>query len=182
MAIEYFGNNANGTDAQSPNGSAWSNDNVNIIYTCPGSGTMDVKELGARVYTGSTGNIRMAIYDTSKNLICQGNAEIDVNGSGSNWVSHTSFTGTAQLTGGTAYLLVITADSSNVSCWDDTVTSGYIIRETGELTGGFSATLTLGSNDVRKWCIRCGVEAAAAPSGGKGYLSSGYWWNKINEL
>jgi hypothetical protein len=166
MAIEYCGHNANGSDAQTPNGSAWSNDNVNLVYTVPGVVLKDAKELGLRIYTGSTGNFRLAVFSAAKAFLFQGSAEIDVAGSGSAWLSHVAFTDqggnpiSPQIMGGTAILVVVTADSASLNCWCDTVTSGYVIRETGEYTGGYPSTLTLGSNDVRQWCVRLGVEDA----------------------
>lgn len=175
MAVTYFGKNENGSNAQSPNGYTYSNDNSNIVYTCPGSGNQEVKEIGARIYNLSTGNIRLAIYDASLNFVCQGSAEIAVGplvSGGTAWVSHTSFVDqggspmTPNLAGGTAYIIALTADSSSVDCWFDVVTDGYMKTEsgTGEATGGYPASLDQGGNDTHSWCMRVGVEPASAGS------------------
>ncbi len=173
MAVEYFGHNVNGSDVQPLGTYAYINDNSNIIYTCPAGGKFDLKELGARVYTTSTGNFRIAIYTTSDALIAQGDAEIDSAPPGSStWLSHTSFTDSAgepispQLDGGTSYKLIIAGDkSSDVFIWCDAVTSGWIRYNNTDLTGGFPSTITYGGNWDKQFCVRCGVEAAAAGGG-----------------
>ena len=172
MAITYFGHNVNGTNPHDPSdyGTLF-NDNSNIVYTCPGAGAQDVKELGARVWVNSTDDMRLAIYDTSLNFIMQGAAVIDTEPpAGDEWLSHTSFVDqggspivSPQLTGGTAYIIAITAEAGKgVNIWDDTVTSGWMKRDNADYTGGFPATLTAFADRTRQFCVRCGVEPAVA--------------------
>jgi hypothetical protein len=174
--MTYFGHTTVGASPAAPGIYTFGNDAVNIIYTCPGTGLQDVKELGAYCYRDQTGHIRMAIYDTSLNFICQGSAELDVatvtpaNG----WLSHVAFTdvgGSAispQLTGGVEYVLSISSDSSGPNVYQDTVTAGYerFSYDYTDSTGGFPADLTLErTTDTREWNVRCGVEAAAGGGG-----------------
>jgi len=69
-----------------------------------------------------------------------------------------------QLTGGTDYVLVLTADGSGPNVYYDTVTNGFerFSYDQLDLTGGFVATITQGRDDTREWNVRCGVEPAAA--------------------
>jgi len=110
VAITYFGHNVNGSDVQPLGTATIFNDGVNIVYTCPGTGSQEIKELGARVYASATGNMRLAVYTTGLVLVAQGDAEIDVAPpSVHTWLSHTAFRDAAGeliahplLTGGTA--------------------------------------------------------------------------------
>lgn len=168
MAVTYFGLNADGGGVYQPGLYANWNDNNNIVYTCPGSGTQDIKELGARVYTNSVGNMRLAIYTTAGAFLTQGSAEINTEPpTGYEWLSHTSFvdqTGSPhspQLTGGTAYLLAITGDDqNNVYICGDIVTSGYMLYGGNDYTGGFPANLPSSGSADKQYCVRCGVEAS----------------------
>lgn len=170
MAITYFGKNENGSDVHSATTYTYSNDNSNIVYTCPGSGSQEVKELGVRVYSESTGYIRLAIYDASLDLVCQGSAQIDVESlvsGGSAWVSHTSFVDfsgdptTPILTGGTAYVFALTC-SATCNIWKDDVTSGWMKYDSDDGLDGFLETLSQDSSNTREYCWRCGVEPYSA--------------------
>ena len=168
MAVTYFGLNENGASAQKPNADTHWNNPAEIVYTCPGAGAQDIKELGARVYEGSTGYIRLAVYETDGTFICQGSAQLDTEPQGdTNWLSHTAFTNVGgdpispQLTGGTAYIIAIAGDGD---CYvqQNAVSSGDMVREYDSYLAGFPATITKDADVEREWCVRCGVEAASA--------------------
>jgi hypothetical protein len=168
----YFGYPANGAD---PSG-ATQDTNAQITignsgyttgFTCPGSGLQNIDEISAWVHKPSTaGNIRLAVYDVSRNLMAQGSAAVAVN-SGPSWQGHMTsggITTTTQLTGGTTYYIRYTKNSN--------VTSEYYITGSAGDFGYTEATLDIdgysnpadafvGSTSGR-YCMRCGVSSAAS--------------------
>ena len=182
MAVAYFGFTAGWDDAQ-PCQYTFSNDNSNIVFTCPNSGTQDVKELGAYVYANQSGHIRLALYDTSRNLICQGSAEMDVALITSHgWQTHTEFVDadgepvSPTITGGTNYIIALAGDTSNAYIWCTGVTSGWMKRD-DEYTGGYPASLPWFTTWEKKFGVRCGVEASAA--GGANYVPAIYHYQRM---
>jgi len=134
-----------------------------LQFTCPGTGSKNLVELGAYVSTATSGNVRVAIYaDDRDPLVAQGSAEIAVGAAG--WYTHTSFTdstgaalsGTGLLTGGTDYTICMIADGS-VQHYHDTV-SGSAIYKNAEYTGGYPASYDDASGSTRQITIRAGVQ------------------------
>jgi len=167
---DYFGNNTDGTNNTGAAGTyAWNNPS-DIAYTCPNSGTQIVVELATRCYTTDAGNVRVALYTTAGVLVCQAATESAAPGS-ADWVVWTSFTDAVgdpitdpEITGGTDYILMVTADGGTVYVRYNAVTSGYARYAAGDLTGGFPADVSgsfPGSATGAERCIRCGVDPAA---------------------
>jgi hypothetical protein len=165
MGIEYFGAGV-ATGAFYGDMDTYRNKATN--YTCPGSGNMTLVSLGAycKKDTGAAGNVRVAIYNTSLDLIAQGSAEISVTSTSASWIEHTSFTDSAGtpvspvLTGGTNYILIIARDSVQVLTEYDIVSSGNMATKWDEYTGGFPATFVDSADSTIQYNVRCGVEAA----------------------
>lgn len=77
-ATQYFGNTSPAsTRSASPSGTVG---NKSQVYTAPGSGNQTLVELSAKCSRerNSAVTIRVAIYDTSNNLIAQGSAAVNV--------------------------------------------------------------------------------------------------------
>lgn len=160
--------------------------NANKIFTCPGSGPQTIVELA--IYAKKMTNnapTRVAIYDTSLNKICQGDAAITINSETEQWWTHTSFTGTTQIVGGTDYVLAIAWGATNFYLYCDTTngSDGDYEYVGADYTGGFPATLVPDFTGSRLYCIRCGVDPAAGGLSwsGTGILTdSGAYSRKLN--
>jgi hypothetical protein len=171
---DYFGNNTDGTSSSSNWGNlAFYNVTAYIAYTCPGSGSRNLTELGVRCSIASgSGNVRVAIYDADPDgagsLIAQGSAEINVSSNTDAWYTHTSFVDgsgdpvSPALTGGVNYTLVVSGDTRALSWRYDSVTSGYARFSSTDYTGGFPDSISGWSNSSGKICVRAGVEAGGA--------------------
>jgi len=68
----YFGYTTEGSSSDYWDACHFINKNYITGFNCPGSGNQTVKELSAYVAVNNGGNIRLAIYDASHNLIYQG--------------------------------------------------------------------------------------------------------------
>ncbi len=131
--------------------------------TCPGSGSQTVKELSAYVRFTS-GNQRLALYDTSGNLICQGTGEIAISNT-AGWQGHltqASITpNPTTITGGASYKIATTVDVTGVVA--------YYVAGSGQdyaavdYTGGFPESLGAGADPMIVFAIRCGVDPVAVP-------------------
>ena len=167
MAIEYFGNNTTGDGSDSGWGGCYICNKPAEVWTCPGTGKMNLKELGC--YNNTTGHTRMAIYDTSGNFVFQGE-ENTTDQSSLGWHSVTAFQDVAlapvvdpQLDGGTDYVLILGYGAAATSTLKYTTgSSGDSEYGVTDYSDGFPATFNLTLTD-RTWipCIRCGVTAAA---------------------
>ena len=167
MAIEYFGNNTTGDGSDSGWGDCYICNKPAEVWTCPGTGKMNLKELGC--YNNTTGHTRMAIYDTSGNFVFQGE-ENTTDQSSLGWHSVTAFQDVAlapvvdpQLDGGTDYVLILGYGAAATSTLKYTTgSSGDSEYGVTDYSDGFPATFNLTLTD-RTWipCIRCGVTAAA---------------------
>lgn len=127
--------------------------------TCPGSGSQTVKELSSYIrYT--SGNTRLALYDTSGNLICQGTGEVAI-GNTAGWQGHLVQSGITPnpttITGGTSYKIAITVDVAGVVAYYVAGAGGQDYG-LGDYTGGFPSTLGAGSDPGNVFAIRCGVD------------------------
>ena len=166
MAITYFGNNTDGTTSTSITDRIYWNNAELSGFTCPGSGSQSVLELGVRCSASGAANIRLAIYSTAGNLLMQGNAEMAAPDT-AGWISHTSFVDYAgdpiispTLTGGTNYILALTTDDE-IAVRRDAGVTGDWHWYSGDETGGFAATLHSANDTSGLYCVRCGVEPAA---------------------
>jgi hypothetical protein len=176
--VTYFGNEVFDGASTLSSYAEFNNDATNA-YICPGAGAQDVNSL-EMYYKQGTGNIRCAIYTTSRVLVMQGSAQVAVAGGVDAWVGHTAFVDAAgtpiaspQLTGGTHYLLVTTADGADVASGCTAVASGNSKYISAEYTGGFPDPIAAGSNDTNLFSVRCGVTAAPAAGGGSKRLLTG---------
>jgi hypothetical protein len=184
--MEYFGHNApsfpasyNGTPATWYTLTAsWQGDSYS--WTCPGTGTKQLTALQAFVKTngGTPGNIRMALYDTSDNLIAEGASEITVDNTTAQWIGHTSFLdsngnpATINLTGGTTYRFAFSTDSNDVVIYyhDTAGSSGDQKYQTVDYTGGFPDPYSGGRNQAYNIGGRVKVTSATCKSKGLPWL------------
>lgn len=145
-----------------------------VAFTCPGSGTQDIKSLGCygKSNGGTPGNFRCAIYDTSYNLIAQHSAEVEMSGTTPSWQGESQgLTGTLVLTGGVNYKICVTFDSNDCGPYFSIVPDGdgaYLYGS--DLTGGFPAVLDTPFGFIYLFNVRCGVDPAG---GGDTYTASG---------
>lgn len=159
MAVTYFGKQ-DGVDIYNFLGSGevkWRT----ASYTCPGAGAQNIKELAAHIF-GAGGNILVGVYDTSNNLIVEGNAQ-KVAAAG--WVTWsdaelTWSVGTT-LTGGVEYVLVVSSDANPGAYGLTGQGNGTGKRVNADWTAGMNDPLPAGDNDTEHPNVRCGVEPAA---------------------
>lgn len=172
VAITYFGRNVDDVDESTISGFVNYNVPAQIDYVCPDTGSQIIKEMGFRCHdNGGGGNIRIAIYDTSLNLLFEGSAEIAVSGGATPaWYTHTSFLDAAgdpaaspAITGGTSYILAVTADG-DIHGHKAAGSSGDHKYIATDYTGGFPDPIAAGTNSATLEDVRCGVEPA--PVGG----------------
>jgi len=161
----YFGYTTVGTFNASNAMSMWRKNKSYITgYTCPGSGNQTVKEISFYTQqTADSANLRLAVYDSSHNLICQGAEEVAISGD-LGWQGHltqASITpNPCNLTGGVQYDLVWAVDAAtNLYYYDNGEADAYTYN-TNDYTGGFPASLADSVNLARIISCRCGVDAA----------------------
>ena len=162
----YFGGCLSNGDIIANNGydffssTYWHNNTATIEYTCPGTGPRTVSKLGcyALAAGGTPGNLRIAIYSNDlSTLICQGDSSILVTGSVA-WRDHTAFSGGTTLIGGTKYVIVVTADSSDVRISYSILTNGTKVAYGTNYVSGFPASISAGgSNGNSQVNTRCYV-------------------------
>jgi hypothetical protein len=133
--------------------------NLNKTYTCPGTGNKSLVELSAYVRSGggTPGHVRLAIYDTSNNLIYQGNVEVTVSNTTADWIGHTGITGVI-LQGGTNYKIAASFDSSDVQPSYYIGTLGDHSSYSADYTGGWPSSLADGGNEDWIKSVRAGVQ------------------------
>ena len=178
MAVTYFGTcNSSGvtnfSTADDSGGWTWTC-HTGSSFACPGSGNQTVKELSTIVSINSgTPHVRLVLYDSLGNMVCQGSAEVVVT-AGYSWQGHmtasalTPAGGSAgdpvTITGGSQYRIGVSRDASGVLATykSGTVTNGDIDYGATDYTGGWPATIPTGTDyTVLLTSIRCGVEPAA---------------------
>lgn len=163
MSVQYFGS-TDTSGGEDPVGSyltpAWARNGDYITgFTCPGSGSMTIKEL--QVYcrlSSGTGNMRMAVYSAAHALIAQTD-EIAVSTT-AGWQGPTNLS-LGPLTGGVQYDLAYSYDVSTFGIWCMIGSMGDVTFGGADYTGGFPASLADGTDWDRMVAIRCGVEEAA---------------------
>lgn len=173
---EYFGYNDTTGLSSGQASVSWIRNGVyswtNADFTCPGAGSRTLSELAfyCKSNGGTPGHIRVAIYDTSRNLIAEGSAELTVSSTTAGWVTHSAFVdpagspSTPILTGGTDYILVFAVDSTDVTIYYTAGSNGDVAYNTNDYTGGFPDTLASGTNYNRRYPIRAGVEEVGGGS------------------
>ncbi len=88
-------------------------------FVCPGTGTQNITEISAYLKSddGTAGYVRLAVYDSSLNLVCQGNAKKSLTDTTAAWFGHTSsaseLTGTCTCTGGNNYVVLATTNNGH---------------------------------------------------------------------
>ncbi len=164
-SAEYFGYNTIGGTTWGENGNQWIRNKTYVTgFTCPGSGTKTVVELSAYVgWLQTTPTIRLAIYDTSHNLVCQGTSAVSM--VAASWQGHmTASTITpnpCNLTGGTQYDLAyaVAGGSGDWMQYYLSAASGSDTYGTTDYaTGGFPASLADATDAAAVVSIRCGVQ------------------------
>jgi hypothetical protein len=165
MAIEYFGNNKDDIYNYAVKSLYY----LVAGYICPGSGPQDLKTLDLNIYGVDTGNLRVGLWDSDHNMVCQWDTVKTPVGTG--WLEVTSFVNyagnpvTPQLTGGATYYLGMAGDASNAHLvYYSSVASGTAKYLSGVYSDALPAVLTGGTNGTREYCVRAGVEAAAGGS------------------
>jgi hypothetical protein len=158
--VEYFGYQ-NGNTNQDPIIATVYNTSSYVVGTVGKNYNVVELAMGAKSKGGTQAHVRTALYDNSKNLVCQGDAEILVNSTTNTWWTHTSFIGTTEIVGGNSFYIVCTRDGSDVYPWLLGSGSLQYINPT-EYTGGFPATIAGGENYPRTYNIRVGVTEVAS--------------------
>jgi hypothetical protein len=182
MALTYFGlcdpsgnPSHSGEDSNSGAGFAYFFNNPTYhTFTCPGSGSMVLKELSVMM-RGSSANARCAVFSADRStLIAQGASAVAISGSIDSWQGHLSQSAITpnpvSLVGGSTYVLVVaihnTGSSSTMatSHCDTTYNSGnfsgYYDGDYNPVTAGYSTLST--ANKGYPYPVRAGVEAPAA--------------------
>lgn len=127
--------------------------------TVPGTGSRNVSKMAAYVKSngGVAGHMRLALSDTSGNIICQGAAETTVESTTAAYVEQTGLT--CAVTGGTTYRLIITGDSADVLLYYLSGSTGDAFYRFEDFTGGFGATIDQSSDGSGHWCLEAYVDA-----------------------
>ncbi len=136
----------------------------NITHSTPAGGTWQVVAIEAYVKQSEAGkNIRLAIYDTSKNLVCQGSAAVTVVSSTGAWEGHVGVSNISpnpcNLSASTAYKLAATGDTNAYVNDVDTGSSGDMEEIGTNYTSGFPASMGSGSDSTRKLTIRVQIQS-----------------------
>lgn len=179
----YFGEcNSDGSLHQSVAGYDYGGPNhiasFNATYQCPGSGTIDITSLGIYARSGGTaGDIRLAIYDTSWNLICQWTNALSVSDDTPAWrdVVAADMTGTKTLTGGTSYRIAysMATDYPRIGYHTEFLSGDWKYEAGDYSAGGFPASLSEpndGSTAGRMF-VRVGLQDGGAAEPAYGYAT-----------
>ena len=172
MSAAYFGQETLTTN-ETRNAVRWFRNRTYVTgFTCPGSGNQQVTELSFHGYlVAGAPNIRLALYNTSDALLCQGSAEVPVAGASGSWQGHIGAANITPnpciITGGVQYDIAVSwdCDASN------TLRAYYVVGSSGDYTylavdytGGFPDPLADATDGGSRWAIRCGVDPAAGLS------------------
>lgn len=171
-STEYFGNTdttaATSFDEWGGYTIRWRSD-ATAYYTCPGSGsrTLQSMELYCKSNGGTPGTIRLALFDTSLNLVAEGSATVTVSSTTVGWVGHLtaadlrpvggSSGDPITLTGGTNYLPAYSASSSDVRIAYEVVGTSMTYLN-NNYTGGFPTTIAAGTNLNQSFRMKLGVQ------------------------
>jgi hypothetical protein len=169
-SLSYFGYNENGTDTGNTALGYGYGSASPCVMTCPGSGKQAVKELGVRLEASSgTVTFRISIYTTGNAFVTQGSAAIVTSQYPAGWVSHTSFVdqagspATPELDGGTDYRIVYSGTKTGTSSVMRANSGTLYYLNAGDYSGGYPSSLPTADGTLGwTYCLRCGVEPAAA--------------------
>jgi hypothetical protein len=153
QAAAYFGNNQTSADFES--NSTVVLYNVAIAFTCPGTGTRTIDSLDvyAKSNGGTPGSITMGLGTNANpsTVLFYGTTPVSINNTTAQWWSQTSFTGTAQCTGGTIYKMFVSFAKSTdprIGRISAGYTTGdYLYNESGDYTGGWPGTIATNGAD-----------------------------------
>jgi hypothetical protein len=158
-AGEYFG-------ATSPSGSDFDILNQitegNAATACPGTGTRAVTEITGYLKSagGTAGNTRLAILDSSYNLVCEGSAAVSVSSTSAGWVGHVGAANITpnpcNITGGTTYILASSGSSTDVLI--NYVASGSGWYKIADYTTGYANPIDSPTGQTATFYIRAYVE------------------------
>src|SRR5258708_5241735 len=180
MATTYFGlcdSAGNPTGAAAGNtGGAETDWNGTQTYTCPGSGSQTIVEISADLKNVTNYNVRLAIYNTAgMTLIAQGTAAVAVSGAADSWQGHIGQANITPnpvtLTGGTNYLIVVSASGDMQTDHAVTGASGVGVFASVDETAGYPANLPASSNTTLLFPVRVGVQP---PAGGQVNLATSF--------
>ena len=165
MATTYFGYCDPDTGAPSETTSINLNDELywgHNGYVCPGTGAQAIVDFG--IYTQTGGNILVAIYNASDQLVVSGTSEKAKSGT-SGWLlwvpgELTWSIGTA-LTGGATYTIAVTSDAAVNILGGTSRPAGSLAYTSGDYTAGMPDPLPSHSLYTYEPAARCGVEPAA---------------------
>ncbi len=163
--ITYFGYTTVGGTPYTLATSWWRNKTYVAGFNCPGSGNQRVTELTAYVSQPSgSPNIRLAVYNTSAVVVCEGTSEVAI-GTSAAWQGHIGSStikvagGSAPctLTGGTQYDLAFSVDGITAVGYYNAGSASDWTYESYDMTGGFIDRAD--TNDTpSRWSVRCGVQ------------------------
>lgn len=179
----YFGRTVEGTNASTSGYDQWFRNKAHITgFICPGAGNQAIKELSAYVMSLSIPRvIRVAIYDSSHNLVAQGSSPA-VAGTTPAWYGHLApeeiTPNPAIIIGGAQYDLAFAVPAYVYRYWEPGDANAYTYQlYLNYYTDGFPQTLGDVTNYGGLVSIRCGVDPAAAsytlPADSGSYIKSG---------
>jgi hypothetical protein len=133
---------------------------------CPGSGSQIVKELSMLSYGDGATALRMGLYDSGGNLICQGSGPFYPTGDSLTWQGHLTQSNITPnpctLTGGAQYNLAFSNTSYGDFHYSYSLPGGNQRYScSGDYTGGMPDSLPSGTASANFDCMRCGVDPAA---------------------
>jgi len=162
LAVDYYGflTESGGTAGQFT--AAGFRRQKNAVITLP-AGT--VTELSAYVHytTDTTQTIRLALYDSNGDIVCQGSAAVDINNSNFEWVGHTGLSVAISAGDYRIGISYNAANAFNSEYYYVDATSGNTATDATDYTSiGWPATIPVAANDsARQNSIRVGITASA---------------------
>ncbi len=150
---EYFGNNTtSGTFTAIGNSILY---NTGATFTCPGTGTRTIDELAFYGRTTSGTAYYLMAFGTNASpstILFKSSAPIGDSTSTGHWMTSTSFTGTAQCTGGTTYKIFVAGDMTTTEGAYGGASTGQYGRDhsggTAIVGGTFGATQSVTGDDT----------------------------------
>ncbi len=161
----YFGKTTVGGTSTAIGNIGWQRNKSYVTgFACPGSGNQIVKDLSFYCQKGAAAShLQLGVFDASRNLICQGTAEVALTAT-AGWQGHLTQAditpNPAILIGGVTYYLASSIDQTDVNVWYDAGAADAWTAAGVDYTGGFPASLADGVNAGVIFSIRCGVDPA----------------------
>jgi hypothetical protein len=154
----YFGYNVIGSQSGAAGG--YTLFNSSATWTCPGSGSQAIRELSA--YCSGSGNARIAVYNADRSTLIASTDSFALSTT-AGWQGRTNANispSPATLTGGASYVIAVTSNDQQTQYYND-ASAGNCAYILANYTGGFPASLGVGTGIARDYSIRCGVQAAS---------------------